>query len=162
MEDSSNFMTFQEFGQLLDEIAEELPQEIFVNLNGGINLIPDILYHPEGGEGGNLYILGQYHHGGNLGRYITIYYGSFMKLYGMRTSQFLKQELDRVVRHEFLHHLESMAGEKDLEVQDAIDLARYKAAKDRRKMVMDKLNREKLNRENLNEEKSNEENLNEE
>ena len=119
-------ISFEEFGQLLDEVAEELPEEIFVNLNGGINLIEDILYHPEGGERGNLFIMGQYHHGGNLGRYITIYYGSFMKLHGRGSRKFLKRELARVVKHEFLHHLESMAGEKGLEIQDAIDMARYK------------------------------------
>ena len=125
----SETISFEEFGQMLDEVAEEMPPEIFVNLNGGINLIPDILPHPEGGDGG-LFILGQYHHGGLLGRYISIYYGSFMQLYGNSSRQFLKRELDRVLRHEFLHHLESMAGEKDLEVQDAIRLARYKRRRD--------------------------------
>ena len=116
-------ITLEEFGLLLDEVAEALPEEIFVNLNGGINLLPDALHHP---EGGSLFILGQYHHGGNLGRYITIYYGSFMQLYGRSSRQYLKKQLDRVLRHEFLHHLESMAGEKDLEIQDAIELMRYK------------------------------------
>ena len=117
-------MSFEEFGILLDEVALEMPNEIFVNLNGGINLIEDVLNHP-GAADDNLYILGQYHHGGNLGRYITIYYGSFMQLYGGRPRNYIKRELDRVLRHEFLHHLESMAGEKDLEVKDAIDLIRY-------------------------------------
>jgi len=121
----ANIISFEEFGEMLDEVADELPKEIFINLNGGINLIPDILPHPEG-TGGNLFILGQYHHGGMLGRYITIYYGSFMQLYSRSSRQFLRKELDRVLRHEFLHHLESMAGEKDLEIQDAIRLASYK------------------------------------
>ena len=31
---------------------------------------------------GDLFILGSYNRGGNMGRYITIYYGSFMKVYG--------------------------------------------------------------------------------
>ena len=122
-------VSFEEFGQMLDEVADELPREIFVNLNGGINLIPDVLPHPEG-TAGNLFILGQYHRGGMLGRYITIYYGSFMRLYGRSSKEFLRQELDRVLRHEFLHHLESMAGEKELEVKDAIRLASYKRRKE--------------------------------
>ena len=121
-------ISFEEFGQLLDEVAEELPPEIFVNLNGGINLIPDVLPHPEGNDG-NLFILGQYHRGGLLGRYISIYYGSFMQLYGNSSREFIKSELDRVLKHEFLHHLESMAGEKDLEIQDAIKLAKYNRRK---------------------------------
>jgi len=124
-EEISNVISFEEFGQMLDEVTDELPKEIFINLNGGINLIQDALPHPES-AGGNLFILGQYHRGGMLGRYITIYYGSFMQLYGNSSRQFIRQELDRVLRHEFLHHLESMAGEKDLEIQDAIRLASYK------------------------------------
>ena len=116
-------ISFEEFGLLLDEVAENLPKEIFVYLNGGINLLPEPLPSPEA-EG--LYILGQYHYGGSLGRYITIYYGSFMRLYGRSSRQFLKRQIDKVLRHEFLHHLESMAGEKDLEIQDARELARYK------------------------------------
>jgi len=127
----SNTISFEDFGQLLDEVTDELPPEIFVNLNGGISLIQDALPHPEA-NGGNLYILGQYHRGGMLGRYITIYYGSFMQLYGNSSRQFIRQELDRVLRHEFLHHLESMAGEKDLEVQDAIKLASYRQNSQRR------------------------------
>ena len=119
-------MTFEEFGQLLDEVTDAMPKEIFINLNGGINLIEEILHHPEASDG-NLYILGQYHSGGNLGRYITIHYGSFMQLYGRMSRDSIKKQIDRVLRHEFLHHLESMAGEKDLEVVDAINLARYKS-----------------------------------
>lgn len=116
-------ISFEEFGQILDEVAEKLPAEIFVNLNGGINLIPDELSHP---EADGLFILGQYHYGGALGRYITIYYGSFMQLYSRRSRTYIQRQIDRVLRHEFLHHLESMAGEKELEIKDAIDLARYK------------------------------------
>ena len=116
-------LSFDEFSKLLDEVADALPPEIFKNLNGGISLMPEALTHPD--EEG-LFILGQYHAGGYLGRYITLHYGSFMELYGGRTRARLKLEIDRVLRHEFLHHLESMAGEKELEIKDAIDLARYK------------------------------------
>jgi hypothetical protein len=117
-------ISFEEFGQMLDEVADGLPKEIFVNLNGGINLLPDELPHPEADR---LFILGQYHYGGHLGRYITIYYGSFMQLFGRSSRSYIRRELDRVLRHEFLHHLESMAGEKGLEIKDAMDLARYRS-----------------------------------
>lgn len=119
-------ISFEEFGQMLDEVAEGLPKEIFTKLNGGINLLPDALTHPDS-VNGDLFILGQYHAGGYLGRYINIYYGSFMHLYGRSSSQQLKTQIDKVLRHEFLHHLESLAGEKELEIKDAIQLARYKA-----------------------------------
>ena len=119
-------ISFEEFGQILDEVVESLPQEIFAKLNGGVNLLPAALAHPEGGKEGSLFILGQYHRGGGLGRYITINYGSFMKLYGGSSRSFVKREICRVIRHELLHHLESMAGENDLEIQDAVKLASYK------------------------------------
>jgi len=121
-------ITFEEFGNLLDEVADKLPREIFINLNGGISLVQDAPLHPESAEGNDLLILGHYHAGGPLGRYINIYYDSFMRLYGRYSRDSLKQQIDRVLRHEFLHHLESMAGEKELEIKDAIDLARYKAS----------------------------------
>jgi len=117
-------ITFEEFGELLDEITDNLPEAIFVNLNGGVNLSPETVSHPKATDD-NLFILGQYNHGGNLGRYITIFYGSFMQIYGKVPLDYLKKQIDRVLRHEFMHHLESMAGEKDLELQDEIDLLRY-------------------------------------
>lgn len=120
-------ISFEDFGQLLDEVSDMLPREIFVDLNGGINLLPDTLPHPE--STGNLFILGQYHYGGRLGRYINIYYGSFIQLYGKSSVTHLRKQIDRVLRHEFLHHLESLAGEKDLEITDAVELAKYKNRK---------------------------------
>lgn len=120
-------ISFDEFAELLDEVANELPEEIFKNLNGGISLLPDVLEHP---ENSGLFVLGQYHSGGYLGRYITIQYGSFIELYGRSSRSHLRSQIDRVLRHEFLHHLESMAGEKELEIQDAIQLARYQSRGD--------------------------------
>lgn len=118
-------ITFEEFGIMLDEIVDSMPKEIFVNLNGGVNLLEDAPLHPES-VSNTLFVLGRYYSGGRLGRYINIYYGSFMTVYGGRNREFIRAEIDRVLRHEFMHHLESMAGEKDLEMDDAIRLAKYK------------------------------------
>jgi hypothetical protein len=74
--------------------------------------------------------LGEYHNDrkgyGGLGRYIVIYYGSFIRLFPHADAAWLKNELRRVVRHEFTHHIESLAGEKGLEIKDAIALEKYK------------------------------------
>ena len=75
--------------------------------------------------GKNLYILGTYHRGGNLGRYISIYYGSFEKIYGYLSKEQLSERLTHTLKHEFLHHLESLAGEKGLEIKDAEFLTNY-------------------------------------
>jgi len=60
-----------------------------------------------------------------MGRYIVIYYGSFLRLYGYMDKEQLKNRLTSTLKHEFVHHVESMAGEKDLEITDAVNLANY-------------------------------------
>ena len=69
-------VTFQEAGAMLDEACEALPQEIFKELNGGVNLLPDVKKDADGSV-----ILGLYHYDG-MGRYVEIFYGSICTLYG--------------------------------------------------------------------------------
>ena len=121
--------TFEDIEAMLDEIAAEIPQDIYKGLNGGIILLPNIKPHPLS-KADDLFILGEYHvqpHG--LGRYIAIYYGSFIKLYGHLGYERQRKELRSILFHEFLHHLESLAGERGLEIKDAIELEKYKRNK---------------------------------
>jgi hypothetical protein len=37
-----------------------------------------------------------------------------------------RERLKKILIHEFTHHLESLAGERDLEIKDAMDLEEYK------------------------------------
>jgi len=120
-------LTIDEFGEMLNEIADELPEELFKELNGGVVLVEHSKIHPESDHINKLYIMGEYHHQPlGLGRYIVIYFGSFVNVYTHKTREQLKEELKRVVNHEFLHHLESLAGERGLEIKDAHDIAKYK------------------------------------
>jgi hypothetical protein len=109
---------------MLDEIAETLPPEFYAQLNGGIILMPQAKRHPGSGAQG-LFVLGEYYSGGNLGRYIAIYYGSFMRVHGHLPDEELKKELAATLKHEFRHHLESLAGERGLVVEDERFLADY-------------------------------------
>lgn len=109
---------------ILDEIAEELPQEFYKELNGGIILLPEVKLNPMGRKN-DLFIMGEYHSGGGLGRYITIYYGSFERLYGHLSREAFKKQLASTLKHEFTHHLESLAGERDLEKEDERFLRDY-------------------------------------
>lgn len=118
-------ITIEEMQVILDELAEEFPQEFYKELNGGILLLPDIKVSPEA-RNHDLYILGQYQYSHSMGRYIIIYFGSFSALYGYGSREKLKKELRKTLRHEFTHHLEHLAGEKDLEVEDQKELDRYK------------------------------------
>lgn len=72
-------VSIDDMEKMLGELAEELPQEFYTQLNGGIMLLPQVKRSP---KGKGLYIMGTYHRGGALGRYIAIYYGSFEKVYG--------------------------------------------------------------------------------
>ena len=121
-------ISFEEAGELLDEISAELPQEFYEKLNGGILLIPDVKIHPEAKQK-DLYTMGEYRSSYTLGRYIVIYYGSFEKLYRHLNKEELKEELRKVLYHEFTHHVESLAGERGLEIKDKEKLNKYKTEK---------------------------------
>lgn len=117
-------ISIEEMEAMLDELAAEIPQELYRELNGGIMLLPEAKLNPQSRRN-DLYILGEYHRDGNMGRYINIYYGSFYHVYGHFGREALKDQLRHTLRHEFTHHIESMAGERGLEIKDARYLADY-------------------------------------
>jgi len=119
--------TIDEVNDMLDDIADEIPQALFQDLNGGIVLLEECEAHPE--SQGDLFILGQYRHRYDMGRSICIYYGSFMQIYGYLPKEQLKEKLKETLLHEFTHHWESLAGEKDLEIEDAIQMYQYRQRK---------------------------------
>lgn len=117
-------VSLEEMETILDEVTVGFPQELFKELNGGILLFPETKLNPVGRKN-DLFILGEYHRGGNMGRYIVIYYGSFMKVYGRLEKEALRDRLIHTLKHEFTHHLESLAGERGLEIEDARYLENY-------------------------------------
>ena len=117
-------ISFEEMGVMLDDIAHNMPQEIFILLNGGVNLLQEAKPHPESRHG-DLFIMGEYHYN-SLGRYINIYYGSIMQVYHYLSPEKLKEKITDILKHEFTHHLESLAGEKDLIIKDTIYMEKYK------------------------------------
>ncbi len=107
-------ITFEEAGEYLDTLIEKLPEGILRELNGGINLLPE--EKPSSVRG--LSVLGMYYSGGQMGRYIELYYGSLVRLFGGNPPSVLKNELKKTLYHELTHHLESLAGERSLERED--------------------------------------------
>ena len=71
-------LSFDQAGELLDELAEPFPEALFDGLNGGVNLLEDAVPDPEF-PAGEMYVLGEYRED-LLGRYINLYYGSFAAL----------------------------------------------------------------------------------
>ena len=116
--------TIDDVQAMLGQIAEELPEDFFRDLNGGIILLEQCKTHPE--SAGDLYIMGEYSRRRDMGRHICIYYGSFLRLYANAPEQVLRKKLRDTLLHEFTHHLESLAGERGLEVKDKIRLEAYR------------------------------------
>lgn len=114
---------FERFGEILDELAEELPQEFYEKLNMGIRVEESSKLHNKAIKN-DLYVLGEYQRS-NLGRGIVIFYGSFEKLHGNLDEDAMRVELRRVLRHEFRHHLEYRAGERGLEIEDQKQIEKY-------------------------------------
>ena len=113
-------LSFEESEVWVAELAGQLPEEILNGLNCGIILLPDTLIDDDG-----LLILGQYHVDPmGLGRYVTINYGSIVEAYGYLSNDRFREKLRYVLYHELTHHLESLAGDKSLEIKDAHDKRR--------------------------------------
>ena len=122
-------LSFEEVGGILDSAADELPKEFFKDLNGGVILLPEACRDD---EDASIYTLGEYIHD-EIGRYIVIYYGSFAALYKNSPPEKLRKELRETLIHEFLHHIESLAGEYGLEIEDEQEMERFRASGRRRK-----------------------------
>ena len=109
--------TYQEMGDWLEEIARQFPDAFFEELDGGIQLeaqaLPDPAFPP-----GEMYIMGEYCHD-MLGRYIVLYYGSFVQLLEEESAETWKEEIFATVAHEFTHHMEETAGLHALDDKDA-------------------------------------------
>jgi len=116
-------ITIDRMHEMLEEISAEFPAAFYEKLNGGICLLPEAKTSPYARRD-DLYILGEYHYN-VMGRYIHIYYGSFCRTHGHLEEGALYEELKKTLAHEFTHHLEALAGERGLEIQDEEDLAEY-------------------------------------
>lgn len=117
------FPSYEEMGEILDSLAAELPEVFFEGLNLGVVLFEDLKVHREA-LNKDLIILGEYHRT-KLGRQIRIYYHSFRRVYGHLDYEELVKELRETLRHEFTHHIQDLAGDKSLEIEDNLKLASW-------------------------------------
>lgn len=121
-------LSFEQVGEMMDEIADTFPQEFYKELNGAVLLIREEKHNPTAPE---LLILGTYCRD-YLGRYIELYYGSFAAMAAGENWSERKwhKQLRDTLAHEFTHHLESLAGERALEIKDAEFMANYWAERE--------------------------------
>lgn len=109
-------ISFDECAEMLDEIADSMPYELYRELNGGMSLLPQIKVHPKA-LNNDLFILGEYKRN-SLGRYIVFYYGSLNRVYGNLPKEEYYKRLQKVLSHEVRHHNEFLAGVDDLVLYD--------------------------------------------
>ena len=119
-------LTFDQVGEVLDELADGFPAVLFDGLSGGGSLLEDPVLAPDFPEG-ELYILGEYCDD-LLGRYINLYYGSFAALAEREDwdEQVWREELRITLSHELTHHMEARGGLHALDDRDAGELAAWR------------------------------------
>ena len=116
-----------EVQEILEEICESIPSYAYEHLNGGIILTEEAKYHEEA-YAEDLVIMGEYQRS-MLGNMIKIYYGSFMDMYRFSSRETLREKLEEVLLHEFTHHLEFLANEWGLVIEDKKFLEEYRKRK---------------------------------
>ena len=114
---------FEEIAQMLDEIADSMPYELYRELNGGISLLPQAKIHPQALHN-DLYILGEYIRN-SLGNAIVFYYGSINHIYGHLGREEMYRQLTKLLHHEVRHHNEYLAGTDDLGIWDDEQILDY-------------------------------------
>ncbi|MDU3010232.1 MAG: metallopeptidase family protein [Peptoniphilus harei] len=125
--DSNYLDRIDEVEEILEEICESIPSYAYEHLNGGIILTEERKFHQES-YAEDLLIMGEYQRS-ILGNMIKIYYGSFMDLYRFSPRERLKEKLEEVLLHEFTHHLEFLANEWGLVIEDNKFLEEYRKRK---------------------------------
>lgn len=118
------FPSYEEARELLRDLIDELPEAFYKELNLGVILEDQEKLSPNSLPKNPLYILGLYSKS-RLGRQITIFYGSFKKTFPHYNEEQLKKRLRKTLRHEFRHHMEFLAGEKGLVLEDQEQLRNY-------------------------------------
>ena len=91
-------MTLEVFRQIVEELLEELPEEFFRELTGGVIVSENVLV-PGYAQGDDLYTMGLYSVFSGV-RQIIIYKGSFDRVYPDAEPAQAKDILRGVVRHD--------------------------------------------------------------
>ena len=108
-----------EYERIVSELLDELPEEFFRELSGGV-IVSEAVSIPSYARGNDLYTLGQYQYYSKV-RQITMYKGSFDRLYPQADAQQAREILRGVLRHEMRHHLEYLGGVHDASSLEAED-----------------------------------------
>ena len=112
-------ITIEEYGAIVSELMDELPDEFFRELSGGV-IVSESVAIPDYAQGNDLYTLGKYQIFSRV-RQITMFKGSFDRVYPRADVAEARRILRGVLRHEIRHHLESLGGIHDASSLEAAD-----------------------------------------
>ena len=112
-------LSTEAYRKIISDLIEELPDEFFRELSGGV-VVSEGLSIPKYARGNDLYILGQYQIFSRV-RQITMFKGSFDRVYPHADEDEAREILRGVLRHEMRHHLESLGGIHDPSSLEAAD-----------------------------------------
>lgn len=118
----------KEYKKIVSELLDELPEEFFRELSGGV-IVSGAAVIPDYARENDLYTLGLYHVFSGV-RQIILYKGSFDRLYPQADADEARKILRGILRHEFRHHLEFLSGihgPSSLEAEDERDKRAYLA-----------------------------------
>jgi predicted Zn-dependent protease with MMP-like domain len=119
-------ISIEEYRKIVSELLDELPNEFFKELNGGV-LVSEETVIPDYARGNDLYTMGHYQVASGI-RQITLFKGSFDRAYPRADADEARELVRGILRHEFRHHLESLGGVRNassLEAEDARQKAEY-------------------------------------
>src|SRR5690606_4810148 len=118
-------VSYKQFRRMANRLVRRIPAEFLKDLNGGIIALEEAEQRDP--DLPDVYILGEYIEDPyGLGRQIVLYYGSFRKLFADEPVEVWEKELWETILHEIRHHIESLAGVDDLEIEDMRQLAEFR------------------------------------
>ena len=118
-------ITIEEYRNIISELMDELPEEFFRDLSGGV-IVSEALVIPDYARANDLYTLGQYQVASGI-RQIIMFKGSFDRAYPRADAAQAKEFLRGILRHEFRHHLEFLGGIHNSSSLEAEDRRRKQA-----------------------------------
>ena len=118
-------VSYKQFRRMANRLVGRIPEVFLKDLNGGIIALEEAEQRDP--DLPDVYILGEYVEDPyGLGRQIVLYYGSFRKLFADEPVEVWEKELWETILHEIRHHIESLAGVDDLEIEDMRQLAEFR------------------------------------
>ena len=112
-------ITTEQYNHIITELLDELPEEFFRELSGDV-IVSEAMVIPDYAQGNDLYTMGQYQIYSGI-RQIVMFRGSFNSAHPNVDLFEAKNLLRGILRHEFRHHLEFLAGihnSSSLEAED--------------------------------------------